>query len=114
MLRVSKLLLQIENLDAHKHPVPGTNLRVCSHVQVATAQMQDTSPATCRLTFRQRFDVEVVSTSFRMPMWEALALVRSSDMFLGMHGAGFANLLGMHKVGFAASARRPVVPSTHH
>jgi hypothetical protein len=50
------------------------------------------------LTFRQRYDVEVVTTSFEMPLWEALALVHSSDVFLGMHGAGFANLLGLHKV----------------
>ena len=30
-------------------------------------------------------------------MWEAIALVRSTDVFLGMHGAGFANLLAMHQ-----------------
>ena len=59
----------------------------------------------CRLTIRQRFDVEVVTTSFQMPLWEALALVRSTDLFLGMHGAGFANLLGMHKV--SRPGRRP-------
>ncbi len=60
--------------------------------------MQDTLTATCHVTSRQRYDVELVSTNFGMPMWEALALVRSSDVFLGMHGAGFANLLGLHKV----------------
>ncbi len=43
--------------------------------------------------------MEVVSTTFHMPLWEALALVRFSDVFLGMHGAGYTNLLGMHKVG---------------
>ena len=31
-------------------------------------------------------------------MWEAIALIRSTDVFLGMHGAGFANLLAMHQV----------------
>ncbi len=58
----------------------------------------------CRLTFRRRFDVEVVLTPFHVPLWEALALVHSSDVFLGMHGAGFTNLLGLHKVGSVASA----------
>jgi hypothetical protein len=48
--------------------------------------------------------VEVVTTLFRMPLWEALALVHSSDVFLGMHGAGFTNLLGLHKVSIVASA----------
>ncbi len=43
--------------------------------------------------------MEVVLTPFHVPLWEALALVHSSDVFLGMHGAGFTNLLGMHKVG---------------
>ena len=52
----------------------------------------------CRLASRQRFDVELVKTSFQVPLWEALALVHSTDVFIGMHGAGFANLLGMHKV----------------
>jgi hypothetical protein len=51
------------------------------------------------VTLRQRFDVELVSTSFHIPLWEALALVHSSDVFLGMHGAGLTNLLGLHKVG---------------
>ena len=56
-------------------------------------------PPRARLTSRQHYDVEVVTTSFSMQLWEALALVHSSDVFLGMHGAGFTNLLALHKVG---------------
>ena len=47
---------------------------------------------------RQRYDVDFVSTIFNMSMWEAIALIRSTDVFLGMHGAGFANLLAIHQV----------------
>ena len=42
--------------------------------------------------------MDFVKTSFNMSMWEAFALVRSTDVFLGMHGAGFTNLLAMHQV----------------
>ncbi len=53
--------------------------------------------------------MEVVSTDFKMPLWEALALVRSSDVVLGIHGAGFTNLLGMLKVGLWVLTLRIVV-----
>ena len=42
--------------------------------------------------------MDFVSTTFSMATWEAFALVRSTDVFLGMHGAGFANLFVMHQV----------------
>ena len=54
------------------------------------------------MTARHRFDVELVKTSFEGAFWESLALVRSSDIILGMHGAGFTNLLGIHKVSLVA------------
>ena len=58
----------------------------------------------CAMSPRQRYDVDLVTTSFHMPLWEALALVRSSDVVLGMHGAGLTNLLAIHKVGLHAAA----------
>ena len=44
--------------------------------------------------------MELVTTTFEKtaPLSEALALVHSSDVIIGMHGAGLTNLLGMHKV----------------
>ena len=42
--------------------------------------------------------MDFVTTKFKMPLWEAFELVRSTDLFLGMHGAGFGNLLALHQV----------------
>ena len=48
--------------------------------------------------------MELVTTTFEKtaPLSEALALVHSSDVIIGMHGAGLTNLLGMHKVSLSA------------
>ena len=42
--------------------------------------------------------MDFVSTNFSMSTWEAFALLRSTDVFMGIHGAAFANLLAMHQV----------------
>ena len=47
---------------------------------------------------RQQYDVDLVVTRFDFPLWEAIDLVQSTDVFIGMHGAGFTNLLALHQV----------------
>ena len=47
---------------------------------------------------RQRYDVDLVITRFSYSLWEAFDLVHSTDVFIGMHGAGFTNLLALHQV----------------
>ena len=52
---------------------------------------------------RQHYDVELVATTFDAPLWETVRLMRGTDVFLGMHGAGFTNVLWLRRV----SAPRP-------
>ena len=47
---------------------------------------------------RQHYDVELVVTTFGAPLWETVRLVHGTDVFLGMHGAGFTNLLWLRQV----------------
>jgi hypothetical protein len=51
-----------------------------------------------RLPYRRHYDVDVVVTSFDVPLWEALALVRSSNVMIGMHGAALTNALALRPV----------------
>ena len=37
-------------------------------------------------------------TTFDAPLWETMRLVRGTDVFLGMHGAGFTNVLWLQQV----------------
>ena len=37
-------------------------------------------------------------TTFGGPLWETMQLVHGTDVFLGMHGAGFTNLLWLRQV----------------
>ena len=38
---------------------------------------------------RQHYDVELVATTFAgLTLWETMQLVRGTDVFVGMHGAG--------------------------
>ena len=37
-------------------------------------------------------------TTFAAPLWDTMQLVRGTDVFLGMHGAGFTNLLWLSRV----------------
>ena len=36
--------------------------------------------------------------AFDGPLWETVRLVRGTDVFLGMHGAGFTNVLWLRQV----------------
>ena len=54
---------------------------------------------------RERYNVEIVTTNLNMPLWEAFEVVRSTDVFLGMHGAAFANLLALHQVNAQGGVR---------
>jgi hypothetical protein len=52
----------------------------------------------CRLPHRRDYDVDVVVTRFNVGLWEALALVRSSDVMIGVHGAALTNALALRPV----------------
>ncbi len=47
---------------------------------------------------RQHYDVDLVVTTFETPLWDTMQLVHRTDVFLGMHGAGFTNLLWLRQV----------------
>ncbi len=42
--------------------------------------------------------MELVVAAFDGPLWETVRLVRGTDVFLGMHGAGFTNVLWLRQV----------------
>ncbi len=42
--------------------------------------------------------MELVVTTFDAPLWETMQLVHGTDVFMGMHGAGFTNLLWLRQV----------------
>ena len=42
--------------------------------------------------------MDIWVTRFDVPLWEALALVRSSDLMIGMHGAALTNALALRPV----------------
>ena len=69
-------------------------------------------PCTLLLQFRQHYDVELVVTKFNMSLWEAMQLVRGTDVFMGMHGAGFTNLLWLQHVR-AVSSNLPAFCASH-
>ena len=47
---------------------------------------------------RRRYDVDLVLTNFDESLWETMQLMQSTDLFMGMHGAGFTNTLFLPKV----------------
>jgi len=47
---------------------------------------------------RNRYDVDLVLTTFDGSLWETMRLMQSTDLFMGMHGAGFTNTLFLPKV----------------
>ena len=40
---------------------------------------------------RERYDVELVLTTFDGSMYDTIKLMRCTELFMGMHGAGFTN-----------------------
>ena len=42
--------------------------------------------------------MDLVLTTFNGSLWETMQLMQSTDLFLGMHGAGFTNTLFLPKV----------------
>ena len=68
--------------DPHPDPDPECHLR-----------------STCARCHRQRYDVDVVLTTFDGTLWETMRLMQTTDLFLGMHGAGFTNTMFLPKVG---------------
>ena len=49
-------------------------------------------------SLRQQYDVDLVTAEFGGHLWDTMRLVSGSDVFLGMHGAGFAHLLWLRQV----------------
>ena len=48
---------------------------------------------------RELYEVDLVLTKFDADdMYDTMKLVQSTDLFMGMHGAGFTNLLFMNPV----------------
>ena len=45
-----------------------------------------------------RWEVEVATTSFKGALFDSMNLMRHSDMFIGMHGAGWTNTLFLPSV----------------
>ena len=54
---------------------------------------------------RQRYDVDLVLTTFDGSLWETMRLMQSTDLFMGMHGAGFTNTLFLPKVRLSSTER---------
>ena len=42
--------------------------------------------------------MDLVLTTFDGSLWETMRLMQSTDLFMGMHGAGFTNTLFLPKV----------------
>lgn len=42
--------------------------------------------------------MELVVTKFDGTLWDTMQLMHSTDVFVGMHGAGMTNLLWIRKV----------------
>ncbi len=42
---------------------------------------------------RERYDVDLVLTKFEGSMYDTMKLMATTDLFMGMHGAGFTNVL---------------------
>ena len=42
---------------------------------------------------RERYDVDLVLTTFGGSLYDSMKLMQTTDLFLGMHGAGFTNVL---------------------
>lgn len=45
-----------------------------------------------------RWDVEVVTTTFKGTLYDSMDLMQHTDVFLGMHGAGWTNALFLSQV----------------
>ena len=45
-----------------------------------------------------RWEVETVSTTFEGALYDSMDLMRRTDLFLGMHGAGWTNTLFLSEV----------------
>ena len=45
-----------------------------------------------------RWDVEVVTTTFKGTLYDSMDLMQHTDIFLGMHGAGWTNALFLSQV----------------
>ena len=51
-----------------------------------------------KLARRDRHDVDLVLTDFDGSLWETMRLMQTTDLLLGMHGAGFTNAMFLPKV----------------
>ena len=56
-----------------------------------------------RRACRERYDVDLVLTKFEGSMYDTMKLMATTDLFMGMHGAGFTNVLYLPQVRFRPS-----------
>lgn len=57
-----------------------------------------------------RWDVDVVTTTFNGTLYDSMDLMQHTDIFLGMHGAGWTNALFLSKVSTMAQEIYPSLP----